>query len=274
MIKLNGLFDDKDHVITAEKGAFKVVEHQRDLAVGPATAKAEFFMSQMGVRKKQVLAELNGEFGVITQVGAMQWMAGNVYATTGVKGAGDFISKMFKGAATGESAVKPEYRGNGYLMLEPSYKYILLEDVEKWPGGLVLDDGLFLACESTVKQKLTARSNVSSALFGNMGLFNLKMIGSGVCVLESNVPREQLIEVELKDDVLKIDGNFAICWSGTLEFATERSGKTLIGSAASGEGLVNVYRGTGKVLLSPLDDPSSLMAAANLGTTNGNHPSR
>ena len=190
------------------------------MAVGPATAKAEFFMSQMGVRKKQVLAELNGEFGVITQVGAMQWIAGNVYSTTGLKGAGDFIGKMFKSAATGESAVKPEYRGNGYLMLEPSYKYILLEDVEKWPGGLVLDDGLFLACESTVKQKLTARSNVSSALFGNMGLFNLKMIGSGVCVLESNVPREQLIEVELKDDVLKIDGNFAICWSGTLEFAT------------------------------------------------------
>ncbi len=34
MIKLNGLFNDKDHVITNEKGVFKVVEHQRDLAVG------------------------------------------------------------------------------------------------------------------------------------------------------------------------------------------------------------------------------------------------
>lgn len=32
----------------------------------------------------------------------------------------------------------------------------------------------------------------------------------------------------------------------------ERSGKSLIGSAASGEGLVNVYRGTGKVLLAPV----------------------
>ena len=30
------------------------------------------------------------------------------------------------------------------------------------------------------------------------------------------------------------------------------SGKSLIGSAASGEGLVNVYRGTGKVLLAPV----------------------
>ena len=39
----------------------------------------------------------------------------------------------------------------------------------------------------------------------------------------------------------------------TLDFTVERSGKTLVGSAASGEGLVNVYRGTGKVLLAPVE---------------------
>ena len=51
--------------------------------------------------------------------------------------------------------------------------------------------------------------------------------------------------------MLKVDGNHAIAWSKSLEFTVERSGKTLIGSAASGEGLVNVYRGTGKVLMMP-----------------------
>lgn len=254
MIKLHELFNDKDHEITAEKGVFRVIEHQRDLTVNPVSAMFEYYMSKMNVRRKQILAELDGNVGVITQVGAMQWIAGNVYATTGLKGAGDFVGKMFKGAATGESAIKPEYKGEGYLMLEPTYKYMLLENVADWNGGLVLDDGLFLACESTIKQKVSARNNVSSAVFGGMGLFNLKLMGSGVCVLESNVPREELIEVELVNDVLKIDGNFAVCWSGSLEFTTERSGKTLLGSAASGEGLVNVYRGTGKVLLSPLED--------------------
>ena len=44
----------------------------------------------------------------------------------------------------------------------------------------------------------------------------------------------------------------AVAWSGTLDFTVERSGQSLIGSAASGEGLVNVYRGTGKVLLAPV----------------------
>jgi uncharacterized protein (AIM24 family) len=67
-----------------------------------------------------------------------------------------------------------------------------------------------------------------------------------------------LIEIELKDDVVKIDGPMAIAWSGSLSFTVERSGKSLIGSAASGEGLVNVYRGTGKVLLAPIDRMASM----------------
>ena len=76
--------------------------------------------------------------------------------------------------------------------------------------------------------------------------------GNGLAILESPVPREELIEIELHDDEIRIDGNYAIAWSGTLEFKVEKSTKSLVGSAVSGEGLVNVYRGTGKVLMAPL----------------------
>ena len=153
---------------------------------------------------------------------------------------------------TGESAVKPEYTGNGVLVLEPTYRHILLIDLADWNGSIVLDDGLFLACDSKLKQKAVMRSNFSSAVAGGEGLFNLGVVGNGVLCLESPSPKEELIEVTLQDDVLKVDGNMAIAWSGTLDFTVERSGKTLLGSAASGEGLVNVYRGTGKVLLAPV----------------------
>ena len=95
------------------------------------------------------------------------------------------------------------------------------------------------------------RSNISSAAAGGEGLFNLGLQGYGALAIESPCPKEELIEINLENDVLKIDGNMAIAWSGSLEFTVERSGKSLIGSAASGEGLVNVYRGTGKVLMSP-----------------------
>ena len=96
------------------------------------------------------------------------------------------------------------------------------------------------------------RSNLSSAAAGGEGLFNLGVMGEGVLCLESQCPREELVEITLHNDVLKIDGNMAVAWSGSLEFTVERSGKSLIGSAASGEGLVNVYRGSGKVLMAPV----------------------
>ena len=105
------------------------------------------------------------------------------------------------------------------------------------------------------------RSNFSSAVAGGEGLFNLGIQGSGILCLESVCPREELVEVVLDNDVLKVDGNNVIAWSGSLEFTVERSGKSLIGSAASGEGLVNVYRGTGKVLLAPVDNRNPYMPA-------------
>ena len=118
---------------------------------------------------------------------------------------------------------------------------------------MVLDDGMFLACESSIQQNIVARSNLSSAIFGREGLFNLKLSGNGIAALESYVPRDELIEINLENDVLKIDGNFAVAWSGTLQFTVEKSTKSLIGSGISGEGFVNVYRGTGKVLLAPVN---------------------
>ncbi|MBQ2989439.1 MAG: AIM24 family protein [Clostridia bacterium] len=251
MFQIKNFTDNDDIKTLATLGAFSVLEYQRDLSVSPAEAMTAYYCNEMNVRKRQVVCDLS-KASVTVQAGAMQWTVGNVKATTGLKGIGDFLGKAFRGSVTGESAIKPEYTGNGMLVLEPTYKHILLLDLADWNGSIVLDDGLFLACESTLKHKTVARSNFSSAVAGNEGLFNLGISGKGVLCLESACPKEELIEITLDNDVLKIDGNMAIAWSGSLDFTVERSGKTLIGSAASGEGLVNVYRGTGKVLLAPV----------------------
>ena len=116
---------------------------------------------------------------------------------------------------------------------------------------------------ATVKNSVVSQKNLSSAALGGEGLFNLSLSGNGIAALESNVPCAELIEVELNNDILKIDGNLAVCWSSNLDFTVERSTKTLLGSAVSGEGLVNVYRGTGKVLISPVAPTSSLYASTN-----------
>lgn len=250
--KVNNFIGNDDVKVIDQKGAFQVIEYQRDLSVTPGSAQIAYYCNAMNVRKRQVVCNV-GKSPITLQAGAMQWTVGNVNATTGVKGVGDFFGKSLRASVTGESAIKPEYTGNGMLMLEPTYKHILLIDIAEWNGSIVLDDGLFLACESHLRHKAVMRSNFSSAVAGNEGLFNLGIQGTeGILCCESFCPKEELIEVVLQNDVLKVDGNFAIAWSGSLDFTVERSGKTLLGSAASGEGLVNVYRGTGKVLLAPV----------------------
>ena len=248
-------------------GNFHVLEYVQDASVSPMNAMNEYFMSRMGVRRRQVVIDIDKDHSAIIQAGAMQWMGGNVRATSGVKGIGDFLGKAIKGAVTKETAVKPEYVGEGCLVLEPTYKYIILADVGKWgSAGMTIEDGMFLACDANVKSNVVARKNLSSAVLGGEGLFNLSLQGNGVAALESNVPEAELIEVILENDELKIDGNLAVCWSSNLEFTVERSTKTLIGSAVSGEGLVNVYRGTGRVLMCPVAPTTSLFESTNTMT--------
>lgn len=249
MIERKNLLDNSNIKVVQELGGFKVLEHQKDLSVSPFNSVEEYFAAKMNVKKRQVLIDLKDDSYTI-QAGAMQWMNGNISASSGVKGVGNFFGKMFSSAVTGESAVKPEYSGTGSLMLEPTYRHILLLDVAQW-GSIVLDDGLFLACQSSLNQKVVARSNISSAVLGGEGLFNLSLNGNGIVALESPVPMDELITINLQDDCLKIDGNMAIAWSGSLNFTVEKSTKSLLGSAVSGEGFVNVYRGTGTVLMAP-----------------------
>ena len=250
MYQISNFTDNDDVKVLSELGAFQVIEYQRDLSVSPHSAITAYYSAQMNVKKRQLVCHLD-RAQVTIQAGAMQWMLGNVNAASGVKGVGDLLGKAVRGKASGDSAIKPEYTGDGMLVLEPTYKHLILMDAADWGNSVVLDDGLFLACESTLQSKTVMRSSLSSAVAGGEGLFNLSLNGSGVFCIESECPKEELIEITLQNDVLKVDGNYVIAWSKALDFTVERSGKSLLGSAASGEGLVNVYRGTGKVLMMP-----------------------
>ena len=165
MYQISNFTDNDDVKILSELGAFQVIEYQRDLSVTPGSAITAYYSAQMNVRKRQLVCHLS-KAPVTIQAGAMQWMLGNVNATTGIKGVGDFLGKAVRGKASGESAIKPEYTGDGLLVLEPTYKYLILMNAADWGGSVVLDDGLFLACESSLQHKAVMRSNFSSAVAG------------------------------------------------------------------------------------------------------------
>lgn len=252
MVKINNFLDNNQNLnIMSQMGNFTVFEHLQDLSVSPGSAQSSYFMSQMGCTPKQVLITLNDD-AIRLKPGAMQMMIGNISQETGVKSAGDLIGKALKAKVTGDNAIKPLYKGSGYIITEPTYAFPIIVNTDDWGGSIVCDDGMFICCDDELKDKVVARSNFSSAIAGGEGLFNLCLEGSGYAVLNSACPIKELYEITLENDCIKIDGNNAVCWSRSLAFTVERSGKSLLGSAASGEGLVNVYRGTGKILVAPL----------------------
>lgn len=252
MIRTN-LFEQIEGIkeFTEQKGAYTVMEYMRDPSVQTYyDAMLTYYGEKQGLHIRQVIVSLN-QSAALLQAGAMQMILGDVNVDSNTGGVGGLLKGVMKSAVTKETAVKPKYTGNGWIVLEPTFKHILLEDVGEWAGtgGMTVEDGMFLACDATVQLETVMRKSVSGALLGNEGLFNTNLVGTGVVALESPVPKSEIVVVDLENDTLKIDGSMAIAWSRNLNFTVEKTTKSLVGSALSGEGLVNVYRGTGRVMV-------------------------
>lgn len=244
----------------------EVLEYQKLLGISnSAMAEQVYFMEKQNIRVRQIALYLNND-KVTIEKGAMSYFQGNIQMVSGVT-LGNALGRMMRSAVTGEQVAQPEYTGTGLLVLEPSYRHFLvLELAEK--ESIIIDDGMFYCAQGSVTVKVISQRTISSAVAGGESFFQQQLTGPGIVVLESLVPMEEIDMIDLKNDVLKVDGNFAILRSSTLDFTVERSAKTLVGSAVSGEGLVNVYRGTGQVWLAPtIKVYKTLEAARALGAT-------
>ena len=255
MFEVKNYDDNRNIQIIDAKGPFTVVEFQKDAVRALQSPIEEYFAVTMGLKKRQVICDLDSTtkpMGITTQAGAMQWYVGNIKMVSDVNSVGNLLGNVIKSKATGDTTVKPVYKGDGTVVLEPTKEYLIISDISQWNAGMVVQDGMFLACESQIQQSVDMRKNLSSAIAGKEGLFNLKLKGQGYAVLKSPYPEEELIIVDLDNDELKVDGDYAIAWSGSLNFSVEKAGSSLVDSVMSKEKLVNIYRGTGRVMLRPI----------------------
>lgn len=235
---------------TDENGGLKIeiLEYQKLLgSKSAACAQGLYFMSQQNIKCRQVVLHMRNT-RVITEAGAMSYIRGKIEMTSGVT-LGNMIGKMISGKMTGESTAKPEYTGTGMLVLEPSFEHYIILNLDD--DAIIVDKGMFLCAQGGVEVKPVVQKTLSAAVAGGEGLFQILLRGSGLVVLESPVPMVEVEQLELINDIVKVDGNFVLLRSADLEFTVTRSAKTLTGSAISGEGLVNCYKGTGVVWLAP-----------------------
>ena len=73
MFQVKNFTDNDDVKILDQKGAFTVIEYQRDLSIAPDSAIIAYYCAEMNVRKRQVICDLC-KAQITLQAGAMQWM--------------------------------------------------------------------------------------------------------------------------------------------------------------------------------------------------------
>jgi len=221
----------------------------RELAGSSDARSAEqlFFVSQAGMRLKKVRIKLR-KSKVRLEPGALYFMHGDlkIAASTG----GGVIAGLTRKAFSGESFFVNEIHGTGEIWLEPTFGHFILVEISDG-DALIVDRSMFYAGTSGLDVSAVAQKNLSSAAFGGEGLFQTKIAGSGIAVLFSPVPRSEIQEIALSNSTLQVDGNFALMRTGDVSFRVEKSSKSWIATAVSGEGLLQTFSGTGTVWIAP-----------------------
>lgn len=227
---------------------FQILEFDRlEGATDVGTALGLQIMNDSGIKLRQVRIILE-DSSVKLESGALSYMKGEIEIKTKTGGVVGLGKKFLNSKLTGETMFKPTYEGTGEIFLEPSFGHFALIELED--EEIIVDDGLFYACEEDVEVGAAMQKSVSSMLFGNEGIYQTSISGSGIVVLEIPVPESEIFKCKLFNDTLKVDGNFAVLRTSNIKFTVEKS-SSLIGSVTNGEGLLNVYSGTGEVWLLP-----------------------
>lgn len=231
---------------------FQILEYDK-LKGARSTNLSEnlYFMDKSGVKLKQPRIILE-ESGVKLQAGSLNYMKGNIIIKNRTSSIAAFGKKLLGGIGKRETVEKPLFQGTGELFLEPTFGHFVLLELQD--EEIVVDDGLFYACEETIEIEPFMQKNISSMLYGDEGIYQLSLKGEGIVLLEVPVPESEIFRCKLYQDTLKVDGDFAILRTENIDYKVEKSGTSLIGSGLDGEGLLNVYSGTGEVWLIPTDN--------------------
>lgn len=198
----------------------------------------------------QIGVELKGG-SIVFEPGAFQYSHGKIGAEL-IRHEPDkgFFSRAVASAGTGESPYANKLSGVGTIWGEPKRSHFIVGTMDGPDDALLLDDKAFYACTSGIALSTHVHKAVSGALSGN-GLMQPKITGSGIFVVESPVPVEELDVIELEGGEAIIDGDYMLMYSAKLDVAIGPLVEGVRNAMRSGEGLVYKFKGTGTIYVMP-----------------------
>lgn len=164
------------------------------------------------------------------------------------KGLGGLMGAIGRSITSGESMFITEAIGqtnDSEIGISPSN----IGKIEKLVVGkgvqYRLNTGAYLASDENVSYNMV-RQNISKAFFsGTGGLFVMETSGSGDILIASF---GDIMELEVTPDKpLVVDNSHVLAWSHDLDYTIDIASGTF--GFKTGEGLVNTFRGSGKVLI-------------------------
>jgi uncharacterized protein (TIGR00266 family) len=188
---------------------------------------------------------------------AMVMMEGNLDLKGEMKGG--FWSAVGRKLTNGESFFTQSIRatrGDGDTLISPTIPGDI-HLLECAPGQqYFLNDGAFLACESSV-QVVVKTQSIGRALFaGTGGFFVGQTSGAGKLAVSGFGTAFEMGIDATEDNPVTIDNNHIVAWESTLKYdlaLNTNKSKGLFGSivnsAMSGEGIVTKFSGKGTVLI-------------------------
>ncbi len=183
---------------------------------------------------------------VRTESAAARYWRGNITMTNPMPSVGG----MLKSAITGNKIFRPVFTGTGVIQLAPRFHEFVEIDLKG--NKVVLEKGAYWASDMGVEVDAFV-NNLSAGLFSGEGFIQTAVSGTGVVIACSPGPIEV---VDLKNEKLVLDGAYAVARSSGLSYSVQKSTRSIFGTVSSGEGLVQVIEGTGRVYLSSIPNHS------------------
>jgi uncharacterized protein (AIM24 family) len=204
---------------------------------------AEFRINELeGTRYVEV--ELSHEM-VRVESGALSYFTGAITVHSQLMPSlGGLLRSLF----ADEAIYRPTYTGSGIITLESSLGGFHMLDLkgETW----ILERGTYWASEGSVDVNFH-REPVLTGLWAGEGPVYLqtRVRGFGKVALATRGPVE---EFELgPGKSIAAEGKYVIARTGDVTFKVRRPTKNFFGRFTSGEGMVRIYEGTGRILLNP-----------------------
>ena len=164
------------------------------------------------------------------------------------KGLGGVLKALGRSMTSGESFFISEATGmtnDALIGIAPSVTGCI-RHLDVGARQYRLNTGAFLACDAGVQYNMVSQKSVGKAIFGGTGgFFIMETTGSGDLFVNAF---GDMMELEVRPGrALVIDNGHVVAWDSTLDYQIRVASGTF--GFKSGEGLVNEFHGSGKVLI-------------------------